>query len=81
MYYEVALTHLSLDKNGRHFADDIFKRIFINEKFYFSIQISPKFVPEDSIDSIGSGNGLAPNRGQVIIWTYATQFTDTYMRY
>ena len=25
------LTHLGRDKNGRHFADDIFKGIFLNE--------------------------------------------------
>ena len=38
-------------QNGRHFADDIFKRIFMNEKSYIFIRISPKFVPEDPIDN------------------------------
>ena len=31
-------------QNGDHFADDIFKCIFMNEKFCISIQISLKFV-------------------------------------
>ena len=35
--------------NGRHFADDIFRCIFINEKFNIFIRISPKFVPKGSI--------------------------------
>ena len=45
------LTHLPLDKNGCHFADDIFKSIFVNEKFYILIPISLKFVPEVPIDN------------------------------
>ena len=32
-------------------ADDIFKCIFVNEKFYISIQISLKFVPKVPIDN------------------------------
>ena len=32
--------------NGRHFADDIFKRIFLNEKVQVFIQTSLKFVPK-----------------------------------
>ena len=47
------LTHLPLDKmvgqNGRHFAHDIFNRIFINEKFCILNRISLKFVPKDPI--------------------------------
>ena len=37
--------------NGCHFADDVFKCIFLNEKFGISIQISLKFVPKDRIDN------------------------------
>ena len=51
-------------RNGRHFADDTFKRIFLNTNVTISIKISLKFVP-----SIGSDNGLAPSRRQTIIWT------------
>ena len=36
-------------QNGRHFADDTFKRIFLNENFRISIKISMKFVPKGSI--------------------------------
>ena len=38
-------------QNGRHFADDIFKYIFMNEKFCILIRISLKFVPKGSIDN------------------------------
>ena len=38
-------------QNGRHFADDMFKCIFINEMFCISIQISLKFVPNGPIDN------------------------------
>ena len=38
-------------QNGRHFADDICKCIFMNEKFCILIQISLKFVPKGLIDN------------------------------
>ena len=39
-------------QNGRHFADDIFRCIFGNEKFsFFFIKISPKFVLKVPIDN------------------------------
>ena len=54
---------------------DIFKSIFLNENDRIQIQISLKFVPRSQIDnkgaSIVSGNGLAPNRRQAIIWIKA----------
>ena len=62
-------------QNGRHFTD-IFKCIFINKKCCISIWVSLKFVPKGLIDnvSIGSGNGLAPNRWQAITWSNADPF-------
>ena len=33
-------------QNGRHFPDDIFKCIFLNENVEISIKISLKFVPK-----------------------------------
>ena len=39
-------------QNGRHFADDIFKRIFLNENIWILIKISLKFVPKGSINNI-----------------------------
>ena len=38
-------------QNGRHFTDDIFKCIFMNEKFCIPIGISLKFVPDGLIDN------------------------------
>ena len=38
-------------QNGRYFADDIFKCIFLNEKFCILIWISMKFVPTGPIDN------------------------------
>ena len=61
-------------QNGRHFADNIFGWIFVNEKFCILIKISLKFVPKGSIDNnpaFGLDNGLAPNKWQDIIWTNA----------
>ena len=39
-------------QNGRHFADDIFKRIFMNENVGISINISLKLVPKNLINNI-----------------------------
>ena len=38
-------------QGGRHFADDIFKCIFLNEKFLISNEISSKYVPYGLIDN------------------------------
>ena len=40
---------LRLRQNGRRFADDTFKRIFLNENVRISIKISLKFVPKGPI--------------------------------
>ena len=39
-------------QNGRHFADDILKCIFLNENVWIPIEISLKFVPKGPIDNI-----------------------------
>ena len=39
-------------QNGRHFADDIFKYVFLNENVWIPIKISPKFVPKGGINNI-----------------------------
>ena len=41
-------------QNGRHFPDDIFKCIFLNENEWILIKISLKFVPKDQINNIPS---------------------------
>ena len=38
-------------KNGRRFADDTFKRLFLNENVRISIKISLKFVPKGPINN------------------------------
>ena len=38
-------------QNGRHFADDIFKCIFLNENIWILIQISLEFVPKGPINN------------------------------
>ena len=39
-------------QNGHHFADDTFKRIFLNENVVISIEISLKFIPQGPISYI-----------------------------
>ena len=48
-------------QNGRHFADDIFKRIFLNENVRILVKISLKFVPKGPINNI-------PALVQIIAW-------------
>ena len=52
---------LGLRQNGRHFADDTFKRIFLKENIRISIKISLKFVPKSPIDNI-------PALFQIMAW-------------
>ena len=48
-------------QNGRHFADDNLKRIFLNENIEISIEISLKFVPNGPINNI-------PALVQIMAW-------------
>ena len=48
-------------QNGRHFADDVFKRIFLNENVWISITISLKFVLKGPINNI-------PSLVQIMAW-------------
>ena len=47
-----ALNTLRPIQNGRHFADDIFKCIFLNSIVWISIKIALKFVPKGPINNI-----------------------------
>ena len=60
----VQVNTLGSRKNGSHFADDIFKCIFVNENVWIPIKISPKFVPKDPIDNI-------PALVQIMAWRCA----------
>ena len=48
-------------QNGRHFPDDIFKCIFLNENVWILIKISVKFVPWGPINDI-------PALVQIMAW-------------
>ena len=47
-----AINTLRQRQNGRHFTDDIFKCIFLNENVLIPIKISLKFVPKGQINKI-----------------------------
>ena len=77
---ESALTHQPLEKNGRHFAEHIFKCIFLNDKVCILIKISLEFIPKGPIDNnpaSGWGRiGDKPSSQPMPIW-----FTDANMRH
>ena len=56
-----AINTLRQRQNGRHFADDTFKRIFLNENVGISIKISLKFVHKGPINNI-------PALVQIMAW-------------
>ena len=58
---ELQVNTLRPRQNGRHFADDTFKRIFLKENVRISIKISLKFVHESPIDNI-------PALFQIMAW-------------
>ena len=57
----VTFNSLRPRRNRRHFADDTFKRIFLNENVRISIKISLKFVPKGPINNI-------PALVQIMAW-------------
>ena len=52
---------LRLRQNGRHFADNTFNRIFVNENIRISIKFSLKFLPKGPINNI-------PTLVQIMAW-------------
>ena len=57
------LNTLRPSQNGQYFADNIFKCIFLNEKFWISIEISLKFVPKGPINN-------KPPLVQIMAWCW-----------
>ena len=55
------LNTLQPRQNGRHFADAIFKRIFVSDNVWIPIKISLKFVPKGPINNI-------PALVQIMTW-------------
>ena len=60
-FVKFSINTLRPRQNGRHFADDIFKCIFLNENAWISINISLKFVPNGPINNI-------PALVQIMAW-------------
>ena len=60
--HPLALNTLRPRQNGCHFADDIFKCIFLNENAWIPIKISMKFVPKSPINNI-------PALVQIMAWS------------
>ena len=75
------LNTLRSRQNGQHFADDIFKCIFLNENVSISIEISLMFVPKGPINNIPAFVQIMAwrrpgDKRQAIIWTNDGSFTD-----
>ena len=51
-YSYVLFSTLRPRQKGSHFADDIFKCIFLNENVWIPIEFSLKFVPKGPINNI-----------------------------
>ena len=72
------------EQNGLRFANDIFRCIFLNEKFWILTKISLRFVPKGPID-------YNPALIKIMAWRQIgdkplselmlTRFTDAYMRH
>ena len=60
-WYCLHVNTLRPRQHGRHFADDTFKRIFMNENDTISAKISLKFVPKGPINNI-------PALVQIMAW-------------
>ena len=60
-YRNTSFNTLRPRQNDRNFADDTFKRIFLNENVGISIKLSLKFVPKGPINNI-------PALVQVMAW-------------
>ena len=62
MHDSMAINRLRPGQNGRHFADDIFKCMYLNENVWTLIKISLKFVPKGPINNI-------PALVQIMAWS------------
>ena len=82
-HHHQSLNTLRPRQNGRHFADDVFKCIFLDENVWILLKISLRFVPKGPINNI-------PALVQIMAWRRTgdkplsepmmTQFNDAYMR-
>ena len=63
MIFSLNINTLRLRQNGRHFADYMFKWIFLNENIWILLKISLKFVPKVWINNI-------PALVQIMAWRW-----------
>ena len=83
-YHEMA-SHINVSppgQHGRHFADNIFKRIFLNENVGIFIQFSLKVVPKGPIDNKSALVQVMACRlfgAKTLPEPMLTPFTDAYM--
>ena len=61
LWFMVHVNTLSPRQNGRHFPDDIFRCIFLNENVWISIEVSLKFFPKGPINNL-------PALVQIMAW-------------
>ena len=59
--HSIAVNTLRPRRNGRHFADDIFRSIFLNENIWIPIKISLESVPKGPVNNI-------PALVQIMAW-------------
>ena len=71
--YHVVINWTSLTHWGRHFPDENFKWIFLNENIWITIKFSMKFVCKDPINNI-------PALVQIMAWR-ADQVTSHYLNH
>ena len=74
------LTTLRLRQTGRHFPDDIFNCIFLNENFYISFKISPKG-PMNNIPAMFPITALSRAGDKPLSETMMALFTDEHIRH
>ena len=71
-------------QNGRHFADDIFRRIFLNENIWILNKISLKYVPcgvNDNMSALVQIMAWRRPGDKPLSEPMLIQFTDAYMRH
>ena len=62
-----------------YFADDIFKRLFLNENVEIEIKISLKFVPIDKKSALVQAMSWLQTGDKSLSEPMLTQFPDAYM--
>ena len=60
-HQQALFKHIEAETNGRHFANDIFKCIFLNENVRIPIRILLRFGPKGPVDNI-------PAMVQIMAW-------------